>query len=134
MDPFYLGPNYGPKKMLMKPRALRRADPILSATKRVDGGRGWTERVDERPPPAEREDEIRPTRRTKERKNIPARRCSDEDRRLFCVSQEPPRVCGAGHSARGFSSLFAAGGRAMVDIRVGVGASSAGGSCKHKLA
>ena len=52
---------------------------------------------------------------------------------LLCLSGAP-RVCGAGHSARGFSSLFAAGGRAMVDIRVGVGASSAGGSCKHKLA
>ena len=88
--------------------------------------------MDERPPPSKREDEIRPTRRTKERNNIPARRWSDEDRRLFCVSQQPQSVRDWPLSSRIFQ-LGCSGGRAMVDIRVGVGALSAGWSCEHNL-
>lgn len=50
----------------------------------------------------------------------------------FVSLSSPLSVRGWPLSSRIFQ-LGCSGGRAMVDIRVGVGASSAGGSCEHKL-
>lgn len=50
----------------------------------------------------------------------------------FVSLSSPLSVRGWPLSSRIFQ-LGCSGGRAMVDIRVGVGASSAGGSCEHNL-